>query len=58
MRPSPLYLFVHTGAASAAEAEQKALAGCNNTVEASYPCFLYAVDDRVVLSQRRTEPQQ
>jgi DNA-binding winged helix-turn-helix (wHTH) protein len=40
-----------------AEAEGQALAACNEP-ESAYPCFLYAVNDRVVLPQRRTEPRR
>jgi hypothetical protein len=42
---------------SIADAEVKALALCNDT-DAVHPCFLYAVNDRVVLPQRRTEARQ
>jgi len=44
---------VGTGS-SVAEAEAKALAACNED-DPAYPCFVYAVNDRVVLPQRRTE---
>jgi len=37
------------------EAQSKALAACNDDL-APMPCFVYAVDDRVVLGQRSTEP--
>jgi hypothetical protein len=39
--------------ATIAEAEQKALASCNDNPR--WPCFIYAVNDDVVLSERRTE---
>ena len=42
---------------SIADAEAKALALCNDA-DAAHPCFLYAVNDRVVLPQRRTEARQ
>jgi uncharacterized caspase-like protein len=38
---------------SVAEAEQKALASCNDNPR--WPCFIYAINDHVVLSERRTE---
>jgi hypothetical protein len=38
------------------EAEAKALAACNDPPDSPIPCILYAVDDRVVLPSRRTEP--
>jgi uncharacterized caspase-like protein len=55
IRPGPLVLFVYKQAKSAAEAERKALAGCNALKESAYPCFVYAVDNTVILPQRRTE---
>jgi uncharacterized caspase-like protein len=51
-------LFVARGEKSAAEAERKALAMCNAHRETPYPCFLYAVNNTVVLAQRRTEPSR
>jgi len=51
--PSPVRIRVGTGS-SVAEAEAKALAACNED-DPAYPCFVYAVNDRVVLPQRRTE---
>jgi hypothetical protein len=51
--PSPPRIRVGTGA-STAEAEAKALAACNEGDQA-HPCFIYAVNNRVVLPQRRTE---
>jgi caspase domain-containing protein len=51
--PSPVRIRVGTGS-SVAEAEAKALAACNED-DPAYPCFIYAVNDRVVLPQRRTE---
>jgi uncharacterized caspase-like protein len=59
--PSPRALAIrpyHAKATSAtgatlAEAESKALASCNDNPK--WPCFLYAVDDQVVLLERRTE---
>src|SRR5262249_8205924 len=44
-------------AATAQEAQMKALAACNEDASA-YPCFVYAINDQVVLTQRRTEPLQ
>jgi hypothetical protein len=40
------------------EAETKALAACNDPPDSPIPCILYAVNDRVILPQRRTEPSQ
>jgi Caspase domain len=40
------------------DAETKALAACNDPPDAPIPCILYAVNDRVILPQRRTEPSQ
>jgi hypothetical protein len=40
---------------TATEAQEKALAACNDDQD-PFPCFVYAVDDRLVLSQHRTEP--
>jgi hypothetical protein len=45
---------VATGA-TPQEAQSKALAACNDDAS-PLPCFVYAVNDRVVLGQRRTEP--
>jgi hypothetical protein len=39
-----------------AEAEAKALAQCND--DSPYPCILYAANEKVILPQRRTEPEQ
>jgi hypothetical protein len=53
-------LFVVTGAAGQFEAEEQALAQCNNDPGrkgADGPCFLYAVGDHVVLPQRLTKPR-
>jgi hypothetical protein len=41
-------------AATLEEAQAKALAACNNDSH-PFPCFVYAVNDRVILDQRRTE---
>jgi hypothetical protein len=46
--------FITASGSSIADAEAKALAACNDA-DASTPCLLYAVNDRVVLPQRRTE---
>jgi len=37
------------------EAEAKALAQCND--DSPYPCILYAANERIILPQRRTEPE-
>ncbi len=57
IRPSPLWLQVYSGAKSEAEAERQVLERCNASGQSAYPCFLYAVDDLVVLPKRRTEPR-
>lgn len=43
-----------SGGATAGEAQSRALTACNEP-NAAYPCILYAIDDQVVLPQRRTE---
>lgn len=43
-----------SGGATASEAQSRALAACNEP-NSAYPCILYAIDDQVVLPQRRTE---
>jgi adenylate cyclase len=51
--------FVVTNAASQHAAEQKVLQACNDDTAANGwrgSCFLYAVENRVVLPQRLTEP--
>jgi hypothetical protein len=58
IRPIRLSLYVAYDEKSVAEAERKALAGCNALRESPFPCFLYAVNKDVVLPQRRTEPRQ
>jgi hypothetical protein len=40
------------------EAQAKALSTCNDPPDSPFPCILYAVNDRVILPQRRTEPSQ
>jgi hypothetical protein len=40
------------------EAEANALSTCNDPPDSPIPCILYAVNDRVILPQRRTEPSQ
>jgi hypothetical protein len=40
---------------TATEAQEKALAACNDDQD-PFPCFVYAVNDRLVLGQHRTEP--
>jgi hypothetical protein len=56
IRPTGNRIYTAIGK-TVAEAESKALAACN-VPESVYPCFLYAVNDRVVLPQRRTEPSR
>ena len=58
IRPTRTTFFVAQGEKSAAEAERKALAGCNVRGETPYPCILYAVGNNVILPQRRTEPDR
>ena len=58
IRPVRTTFFVAHGEKSAAEAERKALAGCNARGETPYPCILYAVNNNVILPQRRTEPNR
>ncbi len=61
--PEPKALALHSGSARAhwapgatvAEAEAKALAACRDS-DPAMPCFILAVNGRVVLPQRRTEP--
>ena len=62
--PDPKAMAIHSsprvriaGGASVAEAEAKALAACNDA-DPAYPCFIYARNGRVVLPQRRTEPDR
>jgi Caspase domain len=54
IRAAGAKLKVGTGR-TLAEAEAKALAQCND--DSPYPCILYAANERVVLPQRRTEPE-
>jgi hypothetical protein len=54
IRPRGLRVRIATGG-TAAEAQSKALASCNSDLE-FMPCFVYAVDEHVVIDQRRTEP--
>jgi hypothetical protein len=49
----PTRLRVGTGK-TAAEAERNALAACNDA-DPYYPCYLYAVNDLVILPERRIE---
>ncbi|GJD43995.1 hypothetical protein AFCDBAGC_1857 [Methylobacterium cerastii] len=48
-------IFTARNGASVAEAEAAALTACNAKTS-PFPCFLYAVNNQVVLPQRRTEP--
>jgi hypothetical protein len=53
-------LFTATGAVGQFEAEEQALAQCNNDPDRKGrdgPCFLYAVGDRVILPQRLVKPR-
>jgi hypothetical protein len=54
IRPDGPMLAVE-GGATPGEAQSKALAKCTDP-NSPYPCFLYAVNDTVILPQRRTEP--
>jgi hypothetical protein len=54
IRPNGSRIMTATGK-TVSEAESKALAACNES-ESAFPCFLYVVNDKVVLPQRRTEP--
>jgi hypothetical protein len=56
IRPSGGRVRIAAGA-TAEEAQSKALAACNDDSE-PLPCFVYAVNDTVVIGQRRTEPQK
>jgi hypothetical protein len=50
-------LFISTGGGSSNEAQDTALTKCNNDFvrnKKDGPCFLYAIDNDVVLSERRT----
>ena len=52
-------LFIVTGAANQAEAEEQALAKCNDHPVRKgdeWPCWLHAVGNQVVLPQRSTKP--
>ena len=53
-------LFIVTGAASQRAAEEKALADCNADPQRNKqngPCFLYAIDNQVVLPRRLILPE-
>lgn len=54
--PSPPRVKVGSGP-TAAEAAADALQACNQEpgFNGAYPCFLYAINNDVVISQRRTE---
>jgi hypothetical protein len=54
---TPLRARIATGA-NDKDAQAKALAACNDPPDSPIPCILYAVNDRVILPQRRTEPIQ
>jgi hypothetical protein len=59
--PNPKAMAIRPGRVKTAtgstpeEAQAKALASCNDP-DPVFPCFVYAIGDRVVLPQRRTEP--
>jgi hypothetical protein len=52
--PQGLRIAAETGA-TPAEAQAKALGKCTDP-DSPYPCFIYAVNNEVILPQRRTEP--
>jgi hypothetical protein len=52
--PNRLKIAAETGA-TLVEAQAKALAKCSEA-DSPFPCFIYAVNDKVILPQRRTEP--
>ena len=54
IRPNSVRVKIATGT-TAQQAQASALAACNDP-DPVLPCFVYAVDDRVVIGQRRTEP--
>jgi hypothetical protein len=54
VRPAGDRLRVATGATEV-QAQAKALAACNDDLN-SFPCFVYAVNDRVIIGDRLTEP--
>jgi hypothetical protein len=54
VRPNGARVRIATGS-TPEDAQAKALAACNEAL-GSMPCFVYAVNDRVVLNQRSTEP--
>jgi hypothetical protein len=56
IRPNRGRLRTATGV-TPQEAQAKALAACNDDDDAM-PCFVYAVNDRVLLGQRLTEPMK
>jgi uncharacterized caspase-like protein len=56
IRPSRGRVRTAAGA-TAEEAQSKALAACNDDSD-PLPCFVYAVNDAVIIGQRRTEPQK
>lgn len=54
VRPNGLRVRTAVGA-TLEEAQSKALSACNDDLDI-FPCIVYAVNDLVVLDQRRTEP--
>jgi hypothetical protein len=54
IRPNGGRVNIASGA-SLIEAQSKALAACNDDLN-QFPCFVYAVNEQVILDQRRTEP--
>jgi len=56
IRPNGGRIRTATGV-SPEDAQAKALAACNDDSSTNpFPCFVYAVNDRVIIDQRRTEP--
>jgi uncharacterized caspase-like protein len=54
VRPNGARVRIATGT-SPVEAQSKALAACNDDL-GPMPCIVYAVNERIILDQRRTEP--
>ncbi|MGY8683220.1 caspase family protein [Bradyrhizobium sp. UFLA05-153] len=54
VKPGQLAKYISATGSTVKEAEQKALAECNQLP--GLPCMLYAVDDQVVLPERKTDP--
>jgi hypothetical protein len=54
IRPSAARVKIATGT-TLEQAQTAALAACNDP-DPILPCFIYAINDRVIIGQRRTEP--